>query len=447
MSAATGGESEMSIEGPVCDPMKALKILLVGHAFWPGEGSEPGITWNWAWHLSEYHEVWVLAPPLRKAAVEAALAGRIGRAPRVVWVDVPRDPERGERGIRLHYLRWQRAAFAQAQHLHATQNFDIVHHLSWATVNSAPKLWRLDTAFVWGPLGGGQAAPLRFARHLGWRGALGEAGRHVRRRLLPFLPPLRGAAANSALILATNPETAEILYRAGAARVELFYDNGVLPEQLMPRRKSRQPGACLELIWAGRLEVPKALPLALEAMARVTDLPVRLSIAGQGPLRATCERRAAALGLGDRVRFLGFVPRERLLNDVFAHSDAFLFTSLQDSAASVVLEAMAASLPVIGLDHQGVGMMVPEHAAIKVPVTSPSATVQGLADGIRALAASPELGLRLGEAARRHAATETWSRRAVRMNALYRSCLETRAGRARLGPRHSDPAALSESAA
>jgi glycosyltransferase involved in cell wall biosynthesis len=437
----------MAGRGPSEDSKDRLKILLVGHAFWPGEGSEPGITWNWAWHLSHYHDVWVIAHPLRRAAVEAAMAAHSGPAPRVVWVDLPRKPEQGERGIRVHYLLWQRAALAQARRLHATQHFDIVHHLSWATVNWAPKLWTLGTSFVWGPLGGGQAAPLRFARYLGWRGTLGEAGRHVRRRLLPFLPPLRRAAANSALILATNPETAEILYRAGAAHVELFYDNGVLPEQLMPRRKPRQAGDQLELVWAGRLEVPKALSLALEAMARVADLPVRLNIAGQGPLRTACERRAAALGLGERVRFLGLVPRQRLLSEVFATSDGFLFTSLQDSAASVVLEAMAAGLPVIGLDHQGVGMMVPEHAAIKVPVTSPSATVQALADGIRALAASPELGQRLGEAARCHAATESWSRRAVRMNALYRSCLKARAGRARLGVRHNDRAALSESAA
>ena len=64
---------------------------------------------------------------------------------------------------------------------------------------------------------------------------------------------------------------------------------------------------------------------------------------------------------------------------------------------------MAAGLPVVALNHQGVGTMIPEQAAIKVPVTSPASTVQGLADAIRALAASPELGQRLSEAARRHA--------------------------------------------
>jgi glycosyltransferase involved in cell wall biosynthesis len=258
---------------------------------------------------------------------------------------------------------------------------------------------------------------------------------------------LRRAAANSAVILATNRETAEVAHRAGATHVELFLDNGVGPDQFVARQRERRAGDRLELVWAGRLEPRKALPLALEAMVRVRDVPVRLSVAGEGPLRSACERKAASLGLTDRVRFLGFVPRGRLLTEVFSNSDAFLFTSLQDSFGSVVIEAMAAGLPVLALNHQGVGTLIPEHAAIKVPVTSPSATVQGLADGIRALAASPELGLRLSEAARSHAATESWSRRAVRMNALYRSCLSARAGRARLGARHGNPAALSESAA
>jgi glycosyltransferase involved in cell wall biosynthesis len=429
------------------DSAGRLKVLLVGHAFWPGEGSEPGITWNWAWHLSAAHDVWVIAHPLHRAEVDAAFAGHRGRAPRVVWVDLPRTPEQGERGIRLHYFLWQRAALAQARRLHATEKFDIVHHVSWGTVYAPPALWRLGAPFVWGPIGGGQAAPLRFGRYLGWRGTLEEASRNVRRGLVPFLPPLRRAVANSALILATNRETVKILRRAGAARVDLFLDNGIGPDQLIPRQRVRRAGDRLELLWAGRLEARKALPLALEAMARVSDIPVRLSIAGQGPLRAACEQRATALGLADRVRFLGFVPREDLITDLFAASDAFLFTSLQDSFGSVVIEAMAAGLPVLTLDHQGVGTMMPEQAAVKVPVTSPASTIQGLADAIRGLAASPELGQRMSAAARAHAVSESWRQRAARMTALYRSCLDSRAGRAPTALHQRDRVVLSEASA
>jgi glycosyltransferase involved in cell wall biosynthesis len=424
------------------DTKAGLRILLVGHACSPGLGSEPGLTWNWAWHLSEHHDVWVLSHPKFRAAVEDVTLRLDDRGPRMVWVELPKrvdpfDPARSQRGIHLHYVLWQRAALAQAHRLQSTHGFDIVHHVGWGTVNAPPALWRLGLPFVWGPLGGGQAAPLTFARYLGWGGVLREAGRTVRRQLMPFVPSLRRAVANSAVILATNRETAEVLHRAGARRVEMFLDNGVAHGQFAARRSAPRSGDRLELLWAGSFEPRKALPLALEVMASVRDVPARLTIAGDGPFRGAYERHAVALGLDRTVRFLGHVPHSGM-RELFAASDAFFFTSLQDSFGSVVIEAMAAGLPVLALDHQGVGALIPEETAIKVPVTSPAATIRGLADGIRALAASPGLGQHMGEAARRHADFESWSRRVVRMNELYRHCLTSREGNLRNRHSHSE---------
>ena len=438
----------MAHQGSYDGGRQRLRVLLVGHICSPDLGSEPGFIWNWAWHLSDRHDVWVIAHPLCRATVESAMAQHRDRALRFVWVGLPKrwdpwDPARGEQAIHLHYMLWQRAALAQARRLHATQRFDVVHHVGWGTVNAPPALWRLGAPFVWGPLGGGQAAPLRFGRYLG-KGVLREAARTVRRHMMPFFPPLRRAVANSAAILATNRETVQVLRRAGASRVDLFLDGGVRADQFVERRRVRRPGDPLELIWAGRLEPRKALPLALEAMARLSDVPVRLRIAGQGPLRAAYEQWAAALGLSDKVQFLGLVPRVELLRDFFATSDAFLFTSLQDSFGSVVIEAMAAGLPVLGLDHQGFGAMIPEQAAIKIPVTDPAATIQGLADGIRVLAASPDLGQRMGDAARRHAASESWSRRVDRMTEIYRHCVDPREAGARVTAGHGIAAAPTE---
>jgi len=133
------------------------------------------------------------------------------------------------------------------------------------------------------------------------------------------------------------------------------------------------------------------------------------------------------------VQFLGHVPWLDMPS-LFQSADAFLFTSLRDSSGSVVLEAMAQALPVITLNHQGVGALVPEEAGIKVPVTTPAATVEALAEAIRRLAISPEMRQRMGEVGWRYARTQTWERRAEEMNNLYEECVNSRRGQSAAGP-------------
>jgi glycosyltransferase involved in cell wall biosynthesis len=299
-----------------------------------------------------------------------------------------------------------------------------VHHVSLGTVSAPPMLWRLPIPFVWGPLGGGQTAPSAFRSYFGadWRR---ETVRSLRVRLISRLPALRRAVQRSALLLATNRETANVLQEAGAPRVQLFIDNGIATGHLPAIVPQRSGQKSLTLLWAGRLEPRKALALALEAVAHVGHLPVRLIVAGEGPLRSECEKLSERMGLQDRVEFLGLVPWEKM-PEVFRRADALLFTSLQDSFGSVVLEAMAHALPILTLDHQGVGAFVPMDAGIKVPIKGVKETVAGLADGIRRLASSPEARWRMGTAGRTFASTQTWERRAERMSELYEESLRSR---------------------
>lgn len=412
-----------------------MRVLLVGHACCPDLGSEPGLTWNWARHLAEFHDVTLLSHSLHRDRVEAALGTGQGAGLEVCWVDLPAcvDPWKGrtdERGIHLHYLLWQRAALREATRQHDARPFDVTHHVSWGTVNAPPALWRIDAPFVWGPVGGGQSAPLGFRRYLGG-GLLRESLRSVRRRLAPFSPGLRQAAVRSAAVLATNRETADLLRLAGCRKVGMFLDNGVLPAQVTDLRPAvpgrAAAGESLNLLWVGRIEPRKALPLALQVMAMVRDLPVTLTIAGDGPQLAECARLAEGYQLGGSVRFLGRVPRPEV-DALFARSDALLFTSLQDAFGSVVLEAMAAGLPILCLDHQGVGAMVPSAAAIKVPVHTPDSAADALAEGIRLLLASPGLRQRMSAAAVDFARTETWPERVRRISHVYSRCLESRHG-------------------
>jgi hypothetical protein len=71
-----------------------MKLLLIGHVCSPHSGSEPSFTWNWAWHLSRNHDVWVLAHPHDRTNIERFLAQCPNPRLAFHWVSVPRwiDP-------------------------------------------------------------------------------------------------------------------------------------------------------------------------------------------------------------------------------------------------------------------------------------------------------------------------------------------------------------------
>ncbi|MGA8599743.1 MAG: glycosyltransferase [Bryobacteraceae bacterium] len=400
-----------------------MKVLLIGHACGPGLGSEPGNTWEFASRLSEHHQVWLIAHPEHRDRVERSLAERPNPNLRIAWVTTrtrfdPWKPEQGESGIRLHYVLWLREAYREAQRLHRETGFDVAHHVSWGTVGAAPPLWKIAAPTVWGPLGGGQTTPEAFLPYFE-ADARKERLRNLYTRLLRHSPSLRHAVRSAGLVLATNRETSDLLRRAGARNVRLFLDCGLFQEPAPP---SARPSTSTEnriFLWAGRLEHRKGLLVALEAFSRIgRDLPVKLLIAGKGPLRERCEEKAHSLGLDGKVEFLGPVPYERM-PQIFQSADAFLFTSLRDSFGSVVLEAMSYGLPVIALNHQGVGAFVPESAGAKIAVTRPWEVIESLALAIEKISRCAACRARMGAAAWEQARQETWERRVSRLMAAY----------------------------
>lgn len=406
-----------------------MKVLLIGHACSPLQGSEPSGTWNWAWHLSRDHQVWTLAHPYDRDGVETFLADHPRPSLHFEWVDIPRwiDPwasRTDDKGLPFHYLLWLSIACRKAIELHKRIGFDIAHHVSYSTISAPPPVSRFHFPFVWGPVGGAQRAPF-FFRHYFGRAWGREIARNCRIRLLEHSPSLRQAAQSSAVVLATNHETAQLLSRLGARDVRLFPDSGIPASFLSNEPVSKPKDQTLTLLWVGRIQPRKALPLALEALAEADDVNVRLLIAGDGEKRRQSEDCARCLRLESKVEFLGRVPWNQM-PALYQRADAFLFTSLRDSFGMQVLEAMGHGLPVLSLDHQGVGAFVPADAAIKIPVTTPRETVNRIAEGIRWLARNPEARRKLGEAGRAFARTQTWEKRAEAAVKLYAEVINMR---------------------
>jgi glycosyltransferase involved in cell wall biosynthesis len=408
-----------------------MKILLVGHACRPNHGSEPGLTWQIAWHLSRFHEVWVMATAGSKESVEQQLALTPNRKLHFIWIQTPRYFERlptayRELTLRLRYLFWQRAVLREARQQHHRHQFDLVHHLSWGTISAPPLLWRLPIPLVWGPVGGAQTAPPAYRRYFGqaWRE---ELLRTFRVYLATKMPGLRRALRNCALILSTNPETTRALQNAGAREVRFHPNIGITEEFLtatVPRPQHTQRD--LVILWAGRLIPIKGLGLALEAFSKLDrNLRVRLRIAGDGPLKVEMQNLAHTLGIAARVDFLGAVPWLEMKRH-YQEADLFLFTSLRDSSGQVLAEAMASGLPIVTLDHQGVGAIVPPQAGMRVRVENPEQTVRALSDEMNRLISSEELRESMSDAARAHAQSLSWSAHAEIMSHWYAQVLAQR---------------------
>ena len=76
----------------------------------------------------------------------------------------------------------------------------------------------------------------------------------------------------------------------------------------------------------------------------------RVYIAGEGELQATLEAQARALGLGERLVFLGF---QRDVAEVLTALDIVVFPSLWEGTPLTAFEALAAGKPIVATDADG----------------------------------------------------------------------------------------------
>lgn len=144
------------------------------------------------------------------------------------------------------------------------------------------------------------------------------------------------------------------------------------------------------LLFVGQLVERKGVDLLLEALAAQAGTSARLWAVGEGPERAALGARAQALGLQERVTFLPYRPNDAL-PALWAAADLFVLPSRFDAWPVVVLEALAAGLPVLGTDACGSvrDLVVPARAGFCARAGDAGA----LADALREALALPEEGL------------------------------------------------------
>lgn len=149
--------------------------------------------------------------------------------------------------------------------------------------------------------------------------------------------------------------------------------------------------------FVGRLVPIKRVDLVLRAVAigRREGVPIRLMVVGDGPERASLEQLAQQLGIGDVVRFLGYL---RDTSAAAAAADIAILASDNEGTPVALIEAAAARCPAVATAVGGVPDVVIPGAGVLVPAGDHA----GLAAGLARLARDAELRAEMGARAREH---------------------------------------------
>jgi L-malate glycosyltransferase len=224
-------------------------------------------------------------------------------------------------------------------------------------------------------------------------------------------------------VICNSRAAAEGLVRRGVPEPRLIVIPNGLPEAAFapqPPAIARVPGTIRAVMLARMNTRSKNHSLLLRATARLRDRMPNLEVllVGDGPLRPDLEREAEALGIRDRVQFLG---ERHDVAAVLRSADISVLPSISESLSNAIIESMAAELPVVACRVGGNPELVNEQTGMLVAPDNE----EEFAEAIANLARNPAKRVELGDAARKIACAQyTIAGMCQRHEALYAELLE-----------------------
>lgn len=199
--------------------------------------------------------------------------------------------------------------------------------------------------------------------------------------------------------------------------------NGVDIGRFKPSPIARNEGP-LRLLCVGRLIERKGQHHLIDAAKQLLDegFDFTLDLIGTGDAQTANEAQVARLGLGDRVRFHGYVPREKIAES-YGAADVFVLPSYNEGMSVALLEAMASGLAVIVTPTGGTPELVEDEVNGRVFLW---ANVDLLANHLRQLIQDRSLVRRMGAAARARATSFSWDAAALQYVEMFREILSYR---------------------
>ncbi len=405
------------------DPNRRLKLLLVGLII---DGQDVGGTYSayrWVEALGRVADVTLLC--LERPG-RPSVASQLPHIRVVSWPE-PKVLARFERLRAMakpawpvfcgHVRRWIGEALVRGEH------FDFAHQLMPQAMRFRSPLRHFDIPYGMGPLDGSLLTPAPLAQEVS-RWPFANWVRRIDAAKPYWDPGLRQSFERAEIVFGVAPYVAEKLSGLAIKRFALALERGF--EGAEPATRTPHVRGALKLLHVGRGVRTKGLRDAVRAMALLADRPgITLTSAGFGPEIAACKAEAEALGLGDRVTFLGRVSREEV-DQLYASHDVFCFPTFREPMGGVLFEAFGSGLPIIAANYGGPQAIIDDSCGVLIDIAPPQAFAAAIADAVRALDDSPERVVALSKGAlARLEGFGTWDQKAAAMVATFRAILDS----------------------
>ena len=270
------------------------------------------------------------------------------------FIDAPAE------NIRIHKLSTRQRC------IHHASNADLLY-FAWKAFFYSRRLHRrkeFDLCFAWSALPAGAIARalygldgLRYVVRVGGPDIPGFERRYA--RLYPLLTPtICSVWKNAEAVIAKCQPEAELIKKVLPQLEISIIRNGVDTDVFKPA-ETRIDSGRVQIICVARLIERKGQRTLLQAFHELLQegLNVELTLVGEGDSEKSYREYVHELGLADRVKFLGYQPREKLV-ELYRQSDIFVLASENEGMSVASLEALSSGLPLVITSTPGSELLV-----------------------------------------------------------------------------------------
>ena len=406
-----------------------LKILVNAYACSPGMGSEPGMAWNWVSNLAKFCELYVITEgEFREKIEEVVPALEQGKSLHFYYNPVSEEIRKmcwnqGDWRFYKYYRQWQWKTYLMAKDICQKEQIDVLHQLNMIGFREPGYLWKLSketgVPFVWGPIGGLKQFPAAYLEGAGLKMKLFM-------RLKNFLniwqlkhdKRVDEALQTAKLLVSSIPDSYRAIKKYKGLESVVIPETGCFLSEDIPTDRFDEKN--FHVMWVGKFDFRKQLPLALWAVATAGNPHLVLDVYGSGSEAqvADAKRIVADLGIEDMVVWHGNQSNEAVL-EAMRKSQLFFFTSVSEDTSTVVLEAISNRLPVVCFDACGMAAVIDDKVGRKIPLSKPTQSVHDFAKVLTELERNRKALKQMSENCKRRQMELSWEEKAKTMVEWY----------------------------